>query len=401
MGAYKDKNGTWYAQFRFTNWKGEPDRKTKRGFATKREALDWERDFLTRSSGNLEMTFEAFYELYKKNMKERIKLSTWNMKESVIEGKILPYFKRKRMCDIKPRDVVEWQNTLIKTGNENGEPYSPVYLKTIHNQLSAIFNHAVKFYDLPSNPARKAGNMGKEKSREMLFWTQSEYKAFSEAIMDKPISFYAFEVLYWGGLRLGEMLALTKKDIDFKRGIIRITKSFQRIKGEDLITDPKTPNSVRNVQMPDFLAEELKDYIGSLYGVDDSDRIFPITKSYLHHEMKRGCEASGVKKIRIHDLRHPYVKHTTKKYISAIAEIPNYQLCFDSLGFLFLCIEAVWMFIVCQCVLCQTFLNILPHGLIFVNLRDIYSLFRAYMLFDYFPPCQEMFWLYRISAYRL
>ena len=154
MGAYKDKNGTWYAQFRFTNWKGEPDRKTKRGFATKREALDWERDFLTQSSGNLEMTFEAFYELYKKNMKERIKLSTWNMKESVIEGKILPYFKRKRMCDIKPRDVVEWQNTLIKNGTENGEPYSPVYLKTIHNQLSAIFNHAVKFYDLPSNPNR-------------------------------------------------------------------------------------------------------------------------------------------------------------------------------------------------------------------------------------------------------
>lgn len=324
MGAYKDKNGTWYAQFRFTNWKGEPDRKTKRGFATKREALDWERDFLTQSSGNLEMTFEAFYELYKKNMKERIKLSTWNMKESVIEGKILPYFKRKRMCDIKPRDVVEWQNTLIKTGNENGEPYSPVYLKTIHNQLSAIFNHAVKFYDLPSNPARKAGNMGKEKSREMLFWTQSEYKAFSEAIMDKPISFYAFEVLYWGGLRLGEMLALTKKDIDFKRGIIRITKSFQRIKGEDLITDPKTPNSVRNVQMPDFLAEELKDYIGSLYGVDDGDRIFPITKSYLHHEMKRGCEASGVKKIRIHDLRHPYVKSTTKKYLFFL--VPTIQL---------------------------------------------------------------------------
>ena len=70
MGAYKDKNGTWYAQFRFTNWKGEPDRKTKRGFATKKEALDWERDFLTQSAGNLEMTFEAFYELYKKNLQQ-------------------------------------------------------------------------------------------------------------------------------------------------------------------------------------------------------------------------------------------------------------------------------------------------------------------------------------------
>lgn len=165
------------------------------------------------------MTFEAFYELYKKNMQDRIKLSTWKMKESVIESKILPYFRKKRMCDIKPRDVVTWQNTMLKMRDDDGNPYSPVYLKTIHNQLSAIFNHAVKFYDLPNNPAQKAGNMGKEKSREMLFWTQEEYKAFAEAVMDKPISFYAFEVLYWGGLRLGELLALTRKDIDFKRGM--------------------------------------------------------------------------------------------------------------------------------------------------------------------------------------
>lgn len=115
MGAYKDKNGTWYAQFRFTNWKGEPERKTKRGFATKKEALEWERDFLTQSAGNLEMTFEAFYELYKKNLQDRLKKSTWKMKTSVIESKILPYFKKKRMCDIKPRDIVAWQNTSVGT----------------------------------------------------------------------------------------------------------------------------------------------------------------------------------------------------------------------------------------------------------------------------------------------
>ena len=166
-------------------------------------------------------------------------------------------------------------------------------LKTIHNQLSAIFNHAVKFYDLSSNPAQKAGNMGKERSREMLFWTKEEYQQFAEAMMSKPISFYAFEILYWGGLRLGELLALTKQDIDFKRGIIRINKSYQRIDGADIITDPKTPNSIRNVQMPEFLAEELEDYINSLYGIEDDTRIFPVTKSYLHHEMRRGCEIAG------------------------------------------------------------------------------------------------------------
>ena len=217
MGAYKDKTGTWYAQFRFTNWKGEPDRKTKRGFATKKEALDWERDFLTQSAGNLEMTFEAFYELYKKNLQDRLKKSTWKMKTSVIESKILPYFKKKRMCDIKPRDIVAWQNVMLKECDADGNLYSPVYLKTIHNQLSAIFNHAVKFYELDSNPAAKVGDMGKEKTHEMLFWTKGEYLKFAEAVMDKPISFYAFEVLYWCGLRLGELLALTPADFDLEK----------------------------------------------------------------------------------------------------------------------------------------------------------------------------------------
>lgn len=319
MAVYKDKNGTWYVSARYTDWKGKSARKVKRGFKTKRDAAEWEKNFFIENAGNLDMTFETFYLLYKKNTQERIKLSTWKMKESVIEGKILPYFKNKRMNDIKPRDVVNWQNIMMKQCDDNGNPYSPVYLKTIHNQLSAIFNHAVKFYDLQSNPAQKAGNMGKEKSREMLFWTKEEYLKFAEAIMDKPISFYAFEILYWGGLRLGELLALTKQDIDFKRGIIRINKSYQRIEGEDIITDPKTPNSIRNVQMPEFLAEELKDYIDGLYGIEDDARIFPVTKSYLHHEMRRGCEISGVKRIRIHDIRHSHVSLLIDMGFSAVA----------------------------------------------------------------------------------
>ena len=183
MAVYKDKNGTWYVSARYTNWKGEADRKVKRGFQTKREAAEGEKNFFLENAGNLDMTFEAFYQLYKQNTKDRIKLNTWKMKESVIEGKILPYFRSRRMNEIKPRDVVNWQNTMMKMTDENGKPFSPVYLKTIHNQLSAIFNHAVKFYDLPSNPAQKAGNMGKEKSREMLFWTQAEYQQFAEEMI--------------------------------------------------------------------------------------------------------------------------------------------------------------------------------------------------------------------------
>lgn len=121
--------------------------------------------------------------------------------------------------------------------------------------------------------------------------------------MDKPQSFYAFEVLYWTGLRVGELLALTPEDIDLEKHTISINKSYQRLQGEDYITDPKTEKSNRTVSIPDFLCEELEEYMAMLYGFKKNDRLFQITKSYLHHEMIRGAKISGVKRIRIHDDR--------------------------------------------------------------------------------------------------
>ena len=161
--------------------------------------------------------------------------------------------------------------------------------------------------------------MGKEKTKEMLFWAKPEYLQFSEAMMDKPVSYYAFEMLYWCGLRLGELLALTVADFDFEKQTVRISKSCQRIGGEDVITDPKTSKSNRVVQMPDFLVQEIEDYIDSIYGVDESTRLFPVTKSYLHHEMTRGCKETGVKRIRIHDLRHSHVSLLIEMGFSAVA----------------------------------------------------------------------------------
>lgn len=117
-------------------------------------------------------------------------------------------------------------------------------------------------------------------------------------------------------LTKAELLALTAVDFDFEKETVRINKSYQRLHGEDVITTPKTKKSNRTIKMPKFLCEEMQEYLGMLYGLKKKDRIFTITKSYLHHEMDRVAKAAGVKRIRIHDLRHPYVKHTTKKYNS-------------------------------------------------------------------------------------
>ena len=246
------------------------------------------------------------------DVKGRIKENTWGTKEHILYKKLVPYFGKRKMSEIGSKEVMAWQSEMLNYRDKNGKPYSPVYLKTLHNQLSAVFNHAVRHYKLKTNPAAQVGNMGKAKGREMLFWTKAEYLKFADAMMDKPLSYYAFEMLYWCGIREGELLALTPGDFDFEKQTVSISKSYQRIKGQDVVTDPKTAKSNRIIQMPAFLCEEMEDYIKSLYAAEPTDRIFPVTKSYLHREMDRGAKAAGVKRIRIHDLRHPYVKHTTK-----------------------------------------------------------------------------------------
>jgi len=268
---------------------------------------------------NINMKFADFVELYLSDIQPRIKYNSYLTKKHIIETKILPYFGHRKLNEIRPADVIQWQNEIMKLKKDNGEAYSPTYLKTIHNQLSAILNHAVNMYDLKDNVARKAGSMGKEESKEIMFWTQEEYQAFIEQVADKPISYYAFEILYWTGIREGELLALTPNDFDFTKKTLRINKSYQRLEGKDVITDPKTPKSNRVIVMPDFLALEIEDFISRLDGIRNDDRIFTISKSYLHHEMDRGAKLAGVKRIKIHGLRHSHISLLIHMGYSALA----------------------------------------------------------------------------------
>lgn len=161
--------------------------------------------------------------------------------------------------------------------------------------------------------------MGKKGATEMQFWTQDEYELFAEAMMDKPVSFYAFEMLYWTGCRCGELLSLTVRDIDMVHKKLRINKSHQRHEGEDEITDPKSKKSKRTIDLPEFLVDEMQDYIKMQYGIQPTDRLFTCSRGYLHHEMDRGAAAAGVKRIRIHDLRHSHVSLLIELGYSAVA----------------------------------------------------------------------------------
>lgn len=308
MPAYKD-HGMWFASFYYTDNDGIRKKKLKRGFKLQREALAYERDFLERQEGTPEMTFAALYDLYMADCAARLRPTTYAGKKFLFERHILPYFKAKRINEITPANVRRWQNTLITAKHdEHGTgpaPYTKTYLKTINNQLSAVFNFAVKYYKLPQNPARVCGSMGKKSADAMKFWTLDEFRQFLTAFPDGSPQAVIFSLLFWSGMRSGELLALTPADFDTAAGTVSISKTYSDLCG-GIVQDPKTPKSKRVIPLPPFLVEMVAAYLPKLYGLGRHDRIFDVSKYALHKWLRAGCQRSGVALIRVHDLRHSH-----------------------------------------------------------------------------------------------
>lgn len=299
MPAYKDEERkTWYVRFYYTDWTGQRKQKKKRGFKTLKEAKAFERDFLKELPKNTDYTLQQLYDLYFEDMSAKLKLSTIDMKKNIFEKHILPYFKNTKIIEISPASIRMWQNEILKKN------LSPTYKRSINSQMSAIMNYATKYYGLPSNPCIIAGAIGKKRANEMNFWTLDEYSQFRSVVHNEG-DICAFDLLYWGGLRKGELMALTPADV-LPDGV-SITKSASFRKGELYISTPKTEESKRKVTLPEFCVNELNEYIGKLYGIKPDDRIFDYNSNgAINKAFERYIEKSGVKKIRVHDLRHSH-----------------------------------------------------------------------------------------------
>lgn len=312
MAIFKENN-SWTCKVYFTDWTGKKRQKKKTGFRTKKEAQAFETNFLNSCKGDVDILFSNFIEHYLADCKIRLKPTTYEIKVSLINDKILPYFGSLPLGDIDVTTVRNWQNTIMKSEKH----YSETYLKTMHNQISAILNYAVKYYGLPYNAAARCGSMGKKNADKMNFWTVDEFKKFI-AVVDDPKAYVIFNIFFFSGIREGELLALTLNDFDFMTNEISITKTYARVNYVDIIQKPKTPKSTRRVSVPNTIMQMVKEYAGKLYGYTPSERLFPVTKYYLAHRMKNYSELSGVKRIRIHDLRHSYASMLINLNISPL-----------------------------------------------------------------------------------
>lgn len=301
MPVYKnEERNTWYASFYYTDWTGQRKRKKKEGFALKRDAQEYERSFKLKQSGSCDMTFQQMTELYLADCKIRQKPTSYIVKENAINKHIVPFFGAMPINTVSVAHVRQWQNELLQ-----GDKYSRNFLHSINGYLSAIFNYAMKIYGLPKNPSKECGKI-QEKRPELQFWTLEQFSHFMQTVENDYPARTMFLLLFWTGIRSGELLALTLNDFDFEKHTMKVNKTYHRFQKEDLILSPKTDRSNRTVALPTFLEEEVKAYSRKLYGYAPSERLFPVSKEVLASKLKKGTQALKLPPIRIHDLRHSH-----------------------------------------------------------------------------------------------
>ena len=309
MPVYKDKErDTWFCKFNYKDWRDETKSKLKRGFRTKKEAQEWEREFLQVQQADMDMEFSKFVDVYFMDKAPRLKERTIETKRIMLDTRIIPYFGKLRMNAIKPADIMKWQNDMMDQG------YKPTYLRMLQNQVTAVFNHAERFYGLKDNPCKKIDKMGKANARELNFWTKGEYDRFIQSFDEKEEMYrLMYQMLFWLGCRVGELLAICYGDINFKEKTVSITKTYYRRNKTDYITAPKTESSNRIVTMPDFLVEELKAYTDKMYELKAEERIFIVMDRAVQKKMKQKADKLNLKHIRVHDLRHSHIAFLIEK----------------------------------------------------------------------------------------
>ena len=114
MPAYKDRNnGTWFCKFSYKDFDAVTKQKWKRGFASKKEAQAFERNFLEQMSAGPDILFFNLYVVYLKDMLLRLRHSTMLIKINICETKILPFFRNKRLSEIRAIDIRRWQDALM------------------------------------------------------------------------------------------------------------------------------------------------------------------------------------------------------------------------------------------------------------------------------------------------
>lgn len=308
MSVHKDKErGTWYFTIR-----SEGHQTKRRGFRTRREAIDAESNFLNdynNSNNHSKLTFLQCYDHYMNDAKTRLKTRTIYSNSKLFEKHILPFFGRKSMVAITPRDINTWKLSM--------DNYSYQYKAKALSVLKSILGFCELHYGI-NNAAKKIPNYSNKniENHSTDYFTFEEFDKFINYVKSVDYEYFVFfSFLYYTGLRRGEAQALTWDDINMQSHeiVVKKTYSAQNGTGTHMITSPKTKASYRSVLMGEYLftmMQEFKNYNVKYKGFSDQSFVFGVSVPYSNTTIERKkniyCQMAGVKQIRIHDFRHSH-----------------------------------------------------------------------------------------------
>ncbi len=322
---YNEKTKKYYCAFYYTDWQGIRRKKKKEGFTLARDAKAWEQDFLNKAAGNCDMKFSALVECYLEDYKARHKPTSTHCRKYAFQKHFLPVFGDMPLSAITSVTIRKWQNDIINAG------YSGTYQHALNAYLSAAFNYAVKYYKLKENPVKLAGAIGKKHAGHIDFWTVEEFNRFTAALMEienlfpksnisKDVLLFAFTVLFYTGLRIGELLALTVADYNPAEKTLNINKTLAVLHAEKIILPPKTPKSRRVIFLPAKLCTMFDKHIAAMYEPAPTDCLLPmLNKLNMARALKAVANKAGIKTIRLHDLRHSHASMLIELNISPLA----------------------------------------------------------------------------------
>lgn len=304
---YDEKKKTWYCKFRYTDWQGNSKSTSKRGFKTKKEALKYEADKKESAREVPTMGMKNLSEEYLADYKINHKHYSYLATEKNLRKYILPYVGSLSVDKITPLVIRKWQNELAKMNLSDSLLYS------INITMSAIFSYAVKFHGLETNPLKRVGRQGRVTKR-LEFLEADEWHKLDKAT-DNIYYKTIFNLMYWTGIRISELLGLTLADITADS--ISINKQYTAYG----ITSPKSISSSRVVTIPTFLHDLISDYTDSLY--DKPKYIFQmVNRKTINKYLKKYCRKAGIKDISPHVFRHSHASLLISQGIpvNAIAE---------------------------------------------------------------------------------
>lgn len=304
MSVYYDEvKKTYYCKFSYVDWTGKTRWTTKRGFDGKKKAAKYEREFKQNNKESPNITVSELIEAYLADCKIRIRASTYLNKKRSLNKYVKPYLGDIKLIDLSPARLRKWQNMLLSSKKTNGKKIKKSSANSVQLHFTAMLNYAVKYYNLQKNPLTTVGSIGAHLN-SINFWEESEFRSAIEFVSTDEYK-TTFYILFFSGMRVGELKALDLDDIDFATNRINISKSYSPAAKK--ITEPKTPNSIRSIVMPAAVMDIVKSYTDSLPFIPSP--LFPKTGRAIGDQLRKIAKLAGVKKIRVHDLRHSHVSY--------------------------------------------------------------------------------------------